>query len=539
MRCRFASNDARVCAGQLVLSATEQGTLSDRKWALEVVGIVPEPILLRLLQKAFASPSQWLKEVAYRQAARLDKIPSDIANGIRLALVNLETSGRLASERHATYAHLTRLDKSTDFVSVMQLLRLSSVVDIMLHFLLFVLLLSSLVQADSVSPQRVIGLVVTILISRLGVQGLLAATGSWTGAIWLRVLLITILWASFSGIMPWLLTLAISSVTMLWLPTAIFSARTGWMTHPLWWPILPVAPIIYFVNNIRELVPAAIARLRGELGLFIVITPALIAVVVMEVLRSSNNASAVLGSLSISAVVGEIIILPLYIAVRQSEMWRELARSRQVTLAAMLSIAYAAIIGAGTFLIDESIMAAAFLLGLLAWFAGILLTMLRWIRGWARWHRWTQRHTASMTVQEFLRSISDHQIKMLVIRHVRYVREQGLLIATEGTETLLQRLSLQLERSSTSLSERTSGFERRLMRLIAAIGRSRRIIAADQQSAEPSSQQAVGTSFDPGFYEEWLADYTRKDQRRLSKLNPELLDEICKLLEQVRTSRRD
>src|SRR3989304_9290397 len=75
MRCRFASNDARVCAGQLVLSATEQGTLSDRKWALEVVGIVPEPILLRLLQKAFASPSQWLKEVAYRQGGRLPTAP--------------------------------------------------------------------------------------------------------------------------------------------------------------------------------------------------------------------------------------------------------------------------------------------------------------------------------------------------------------------------------------------------------------------------------------------------------------------------------
>jgi len=72
-------DDIRMNAGRLILSASMTGTLSDKKWGLEVAGIVPSPFLLGLLRSAFASKSQWLKEVAYRQVARLGEIPADIA----------------------------------------------------------------------------------------------------------------------------------------------------------------------------------------------------------------------------------------------------------------------------------------------------------------------------------------------------------------------------------------------------------------------------------------------------------------------------
>jgi hypothetical protein len=76
-------DDIRMSIGKFVLSATEAGTLSDKKWALEVAGIAPEPILTYLLTEAFSSKSQWLREVAYRQVARLSTISLNIAQGIR------------------------------------------------------------------------------------------------------------------------------------------------------------------------------------------------------------------------------------------------------------------------------------------------------------------------------------------------------------------------------------------------------------------------------------------------------------------------
>ncbi|HEX5375412.1 MAG TPA: NACHT domain-containing protein, partial [Solirubrobacterales bacterium] len=51
--------------------ARERGTITDRKWALEVVGTAPVEDMTSLLLDAFHGPSEWLREVAYRQVARL------------------------------------------------------------------------------------------------------------------------------------------------------------------------------------------------------------------------------------------------------------------------------------------------------------------------------------------------------------------------------------------------------------------------------------------------------------------------------------
>ena len=82
-------DDIRLSVGKIVLSATENGTLSDKKWALEITGIAPDPVLAYILQNAYASKSQWLKEVAYRQVARLSTISPEIAQGIRDAILKI------------------------------------------------------------------------------------------------------------------------------------------------------------------------------------------------------------------------------------------------------------------------------------------------------------------------------------------------------------------------------------------------------------------------------------------------------------------
>jgi hypothetical protein len=88
-RMKELPEDLRDYAGRLILSAHVTGTLFDQKLGLEIAGTTPPAVLLWLLRRAFASRSQWLREVAYRQVARLGEIPTDIARGIRLALLDL------------------------------------------------------------------------------------------------------------------------------------------------------------------------------------------------------------------------------------------------------------------------------------------------------------------------------------------------------------------------------------------------------------------------------------------------------------------
>jgi hypothetical protein len=129
--------DIKMYADRLILSASEKGTLYDKKWGLEVAGITPHQVLLHLLRNSFAIKSQWIREVAYRQVARLLEIPKDIANGIRKALLSLFAEKRLNRERYTVKAHISRLDKSKEFLSVLRLLLCIPIVDLILHVFIF------------------------------------------------------------------------------------------------------------------------------------------------------------------------------------------------------------------------------------------------------------------------------------------------------------------------------------------------------------------------------------------------------------------
>lgn len=153
-RLKELPDDIRANVGRLVLSVSKTGALTDKKWGLEVAGIVPQPILLHMLRDAFASQSQWLREVAYRQTARLSEIPDDIAKSIRRALVGLFASGRLRRERYATPAHLARLDQSAHFISVARLLAWVLFVDLVTHIVLFALLMARIMPFMSVLSFR-------------------------------------------------------------------------------------------------------------------------------------------------------------------------------------------------------------------------------------------------------------------------------------------------------------------------------------------------------------------------------------------------
>ena len=486
-RLKELPDDIRMYAGRLVLSASETGTLSDKKWGLEVAGIVAQPILLHMLRDAFASQSQWLKEVAYRQAARLGKIPADIASWIRQALVNLAITGRLRRERHATHAHLSRLDQSSAFLSTERLLLWVPFVDLGLHTIAFFTLLTKFIRGSPFTPLHIAWIIVLIT-SHLSFRR--ASRPGWHFICFLIRLsfimlfvIAVVLW--YIGEIPStvLLNSLLYSYAAIWAPLALLSARTGQYTHPLWWPLIPILlPLLYLVRNARVVPIAILAWLRKYwkiAGISLLLT------------------------VGLSILIENVPALSILI----------------VTLEAAPVLVF-------------------------IWVG--LIAAVRWVQDWVRWRKWVRSHRASMTAHELLELVSQYHHRTFRNRLVRAVREQGLLIVAEDTETLVNRLALAVEqailiRKRTLEEIQKRWWSARSMKLIVIdIKHNITDLKTRPRKVERLSLERVGSIPSASdFFDLWLTEYTKKDERRLSKLGPEFLDEVCMLLEQVRASRRD
>ncbi len=115
--------------GDVLRLAFERGTITDRKWALEVAGTAPPEDLAKQLRAGFRGRSRWLRDVASRQAARLSEIPDDLAGDIRAELVLMLSDGRLQRDWLETRAQLQRLHPAGPFVRAAQLLRIVPLLD--------------------------------------------------------------------------------------------------------------------------------------------------------------------------------------------------------------------------------------------------------------------------------------------------------------------------------------------------------------------------------------------------------------------------
>jgi hypothetical protein len=90
---------SRIClpskVGELLALPFERGQLLDRKWALEVAGVIPSDRLNEIIRTAFSSDSQLLRDVANKQAARLSPIPNDILKSVRTNFLHMACNGVL------------------------------------------------------------------------------------------------------------------------------------------------------------------------------------------------------------------------------------------------------------------------------------------------------------------------------------------------------------------------------------------------------------------------------------------------------------
>lgn len=125
----------RAAVSSLLRSAGEGGTITDQKWALEVAGTAPSEDLATLLLAAFRGESDWLREVAYRQAARLPRISEALGVEIRRTLVELTATRRLHRDWPSTKAQVMRLRPPDPFLGTARLLRVAPTIDLVVFLL--------------------------------------------------------------------------------------------------------------------------------------------------------------------------------------------------------------------------------------------------------------------------------------------------------------------------------------------------------------------------------------------------------------------
>jgi hypothetical protein len=278
--------DIRVPTGQVILSGYQHGTLVDKKWALEVAGVAPPEVLLSLLRDALKSPSRWLRDTAYQQAAKLLDMPQYIAMGIRASLIDLCTgTGRLSFDKLATQAHLSRLSDSSQFLSALRLLLAMPYAEVILQvacLLLFfriinpgtwsavlVLAVASLSWtaffiAIPARPPRTsprdrpheeddqefdrFYLATSLFLFRCSL--FLLAFGIWAaserGKLSLNVIDPILVFGNIPTKLDLLLIYAAA-----WAPFAGFAVLLGTFVHPVWWVAIPSSPLVFGVLSAR------------------------------------------------------------------------------------------------------------------------------------------------------------------------------------------------------------------------------------------------------------------------------------------------
>ncbi|HEV7486756.1 MAG TPA: NACHT domain-containing protein [Thermoanaerobaculia bacterium] len=383
-RAAAAPERLRDLVGWIVNLATAKGSLYDRRWALEVAGVSPEPVLIRAIRDAFAGGSLLLADVAYRQAALLQRVPDDVARAILSALVKSHLTGRLKRERDATFAHLKRIPRNRELVDVVKLLLKIDLVDLLLHGFVLLLLVSPNRSLITIALPAV---TFSALISR-SVAGLIVRVPGIRKPL-LYIIAASRAWPLFIAATVGPFTFGCVFLAVSWAPCAWYAAYRGRFVSPAWWAILNVVTPFLFVGvNARSFTNSAWQT-------------------VIENFKYAILFVAMFG------MVTFLVVNPFQSLVL---MW--VGR----ILLALLSVLIVA--------------AVAFAL-----FTGSRL----WWRDELLWHRCVRRVYQFKTADEFTMIFREFKRDTNRSRLVQRAKDRSMLMATSGDEQVIRRLAIELE----------------------------------------------------------------------------------------------
>jgi hypothetical protein len=523
-----AIESLRVQAGRLLATAYARGSVLDRKWALDVAGVAPQPVLTWMLRAPLGSETggRWLRQVAMRQIGRLHTIPEDIAQTIRSMLIGMALQGALDRERETTETLLRSFERPQRFLDIVRLLLTTPLVDLGLQ-IAFVPLLFIVGRGDATDAgDLVIGsLIWSFLLSLLAYLMMSGALALRRASFAVSVFVIGVLCGVLAVVAritfvaglaqrfdPWI-SVPIALVGLLavtWPLGALAAAATGRYTRPgQWW--LAHAAIPVGLRRIASLAPGAMLRrwrqgLRRRVGIGVLAASVLLVLWILATLPADAARELVRG------LPGSSALLVLY------EVLHRLALGCLVLL-----------------------------LGALVWPVLVLF----WMAATAsaaerRIKRWIASNPSSMTTQELLDLLGQVRGKVEGSLLISTIRRRGLLDDVPEAITVLEDVIVATERSSRWASDRVSFMPlnaevvaplRHGARLLRKVGRrlvGRPRTGGPGHEPEPSP---IGQARDPDV-QRWFARLTRwTGPSRLLYLDGPDLDQMGLLLEHLRRRR--
>ena len=402
-------DNLRTSIGKIVLSIFEKGIVIDKKWILEVAGMAPEPVLTYILKRAFNGDSQWLKDVAYKQVARLNTIPPDIAQGIRDAIIDLDDNNRLYQERYATKAHLSRVNRSVDFLSIMKLLLWLPRIDLGLNVLLFTLLLSVFTLESRIDLSIMLQILVLLLASHIFIRlkYMIPMKSKFSFFVLMRFYFYGIVFVIISTkieqhIQLFILIICIIVFVFIYIIFAIKAAKTGLFVKMRWGALLSFWPIIYLFIFPR----LAIVSFRK----------------MMDALNLEDVTEFIVILLMIGIFSGIIIL------------WSTVIKEHFPLLYLIGVIIFLIIMGVGLFRL-----------------------LIKFVYNQVHdWIRWMGSHQKSFTCLELWETLKLYHTTGFRLRLVRLVREQRLLVATNEQKEFLRNVLSVVAAGTYSLSSTSS-----------------------------------------------------------------------------------
>jgi len=516
-RMDYVLDDIRLLAARLIVSAG-RGSLLDQVDGLEVAGIVPEPVLVWLLQQAFMSNSMWLHDMAYQQAARLPHMTDEIAQGIRLSLIQLAQENTLPREKYTIMAHLSRLDRAEDFKSTAELLLWIPRVHFILHLLMVVITIITVILSNYNSTSFYIRFIIIlplfILISYkyLTWGNITTLFGLFTRSNEVNFIgLSSLVWMEYLAVIAILLLfitlnwLSIVPVMFysIWLFSVDLTTYNGLRIQKFLWPILPVGVLVHYIIKLfqmtfRQFIRMLISRTTWFIYFLIRLLFQLIALGLFFIVF------VIFGSF------GDLFL-------------RTSPYADQI-ISYVLSFVFLFVSLAGTIILIIPM---------------ALKGLIRWPKEEMRYWRWQKKNHGMMTTQSFLDLISSYEFDRSRLKIIQVVYKQSLLMTDNESEITLKNLLVTLEKEDRKYKRS------KVLIFTEKLGLTWFIFEKESRDKDAKLLEELASLEkielpDSHDFTEWYQHYTQKDKHRLGKWNSQqYIDELSKLLKQVRANRAE
>ncbi len=125
----------------LLLTIMRNGSLDDRKWALEVAGCASLDVVEKSIDIGFSSPGAWVKNPAILQVSRLPQIPERFSKHIISNLFISAQEQLLLNRRYEIYAQFSRFS-DTNYLNAASLIVWMPLMDFFLSSLSFIMIVN-------------------------------------------------------------------------------------------------------------------------------------------------------------------------------------------------------------------------------------------------------------------------------------------------------------------------------------------------------------------------------------------------------------